>query len=148
MCFCPLALYCTAIQSLFWYIWIRVGFRTAATSKMERFVIIVIGWKPLTSITKRSILHVAAVLDPPLWTYITVHLGSVIWKSKSLYERYEHLYVSLFLECTVLSNNINYALKLIKLSTIPSSIGNILCFWSLFSHNPTLHRLKQQKNSI
>ena len=34
--------------------------RVAATSKMERFV------KPLTIITKRSILDVAPVLDPPL----------------------------------------------------------------------------------
>ena len=33
---------------------------------MERFVIIVNGWKPLTIITKHSILDVAAVLDPPL----------------------------------------------------------------------------------
>ena len=40
--------------------------RTTATSKMERFVIIVNGWKPLTIVTKRSILDVAAVLDPPL----------------------------------------------------------------------------------
>ena len=46
----------------------RGGSRTAATSKMERFVIIVNGWKPLTIITKRSILDVAAVLDPPLIT--------------------------------------------------------------------------------
>ena len=40
--------------------------RAAATSKMERFVIIVNGFQPLTIITKRSILDVAAVLDPPL----------------------------------------------------------------------------------
>ena len=40
----------------------------AATSKMERFVIIVNGWKPLTIITKHSILDVAAALDPPLVT--------------------------------------------------------------------------------
>ena len=33
---------------------------------MERFMIIVNGWKPLTIITKGSILDVAAVLDPPL----------------------------------------------------------------------------------
>ena len=33
---------------------------------MERFVIIVNGWKPLTIITKRSILNVAAALDPSL----------------------------------------------------------------------------------
>ena len=37
---------------------IRGGSRTAATSKN--------GWKPLTIITKCSILDVAAVLDPPL----------------------------------------------------------------------------------
>ena len=37
---------------------IRSGSRTAATSKMEHFVI--------TLITKGSILDVAAVLDPPL----------------------------------------------------------------------------------
>ena len=45
---------------------IRGGSRTGATSKMARFVIIVNGWKPLTIITRRSILDVAAVLDPPL----------------------------------------------------------------------------------
>ena len=45
---------------------IRGEFRTAATSKMERFVIIVNGFQPLTIMTKRSILDVAAVLDPPL----------------------------------------------------------------------------------
>ena len=44
----------------------RDGSRTAATSKMELFVITVKGWKPLTIITKCSILDVAAVLDPPL----------------------------------------------------------------------------------
>ena len=44
----------------------RGGPRTAATSKMERFVIIVNGWKPLTIILKRSISDVTAVLDPSL----------------------------------------------------------------------------------
>ena len=33
---------------------------------MEHFVITGNGWKPLTIITKSSILDVAAVLDPPL----------------------------------------------------------------------------------
>ena len=47
--------------------------RTAATSKMECFVIIVNGWKPLTIITKHSILDVAAVLDPPLLCYYKPH---------------------------------------------------------------------------
>ena len=44
----------------------RGGSRTAAISKMERFAIIVNGFQPLTIITKRSILNVAAVLYPLL----------------------------------------------------------------------------------
>ena len=44
----------------------RDGFRADATSKMERFAIIVNGFHPLTIITKHSILDVAAALDPPL----------------------------------------------------------------------------------
>ena len=44
----------------------RGGSRTAATSKMECFVIIVNGSKPLTIITKSSMLDVGAVLDLPL----------------------------------------------------------------------------------
>ena len=44
----------------------RAGSRTAATSKIECFVVTVNGFQPLTIITKRSILDVAAVLDPPL----------------------------------------------------------------------------------
>ena len=43
----------------------RGGSRAAATSKIERFMIIVNGWKLLTIITKRSILDVAAALDSP-----------------------------------------------------------------------------------
>ena len=44
----------------------RGGFRTAAISKMELFVIIVNGFQPLTIIRKCSVLSVAAVLDLPL----------------------------------------------------------------------------------
>ena len=43
----------------------RGGSRAAATSKMERLVIIVTDLQPLTIITKRPILDVAAALDPP-----------------------------------------------------------------------------------
>ena len=38
------------------------GSKTAASSKMERFAAIVHGFQPLTIITKRSILDVAAVI--------------------------------------------------------------------------------------
>ena len=51
----------------------RGGSRTAATSKMERFVIIVNSFQPLTIITKHSILDVAAVLDPPLVRFFYHH---------------------------------------------------------------------------
>ena len=40
--------------------------RAAAASKMECFMILVNDCKPLTIITKCSILDVAAALDPPL----------------------------------------------------------------------------------
>ena len=40
--------------------------RAAETSNMERFVMIVNGWKPLSITKKRFILDVAATLDPPL----------------------------------------------------------------------------------
>ena len=43
---------------------IRGGSRTAVTSKMGLFVIIVNGFQPSTIITKLSILVVAAVLAP------------------------------------------------------------------------------------
>ena len=45
---------------------LRGGPKTATTSTMERFVVIVNGWKPLTIITKRSILDVKTALDPSL----------------------------------------------------------------------------------
>ena len=54
------------------------GSRIAASSKMEHFVIIVNGWKPLTIITKNSILDVAAVLDPPL-VRVYVLWRTLVW---------------------------------------------------------------------
>ena len=44
----------------------RGGSRTAVASKMKHYMIIVNGFQLLTIITKRSILDVAAALDPPL----------------------------------------------------------------------------------
>ena len=50
---------------------------TAATSKMELFVIIVNGLLPLTIITKWSILDVVAVLHPRLTWFEMFSPGSV-----------------------------------------------------------------------
>ena len=55
---------------ILFYMKTRGGSRTAATSKVELFVIIVNGWKPLTIIAKSSTLDVAAVLYPPLKTMV------------------------------------------------------------------------------
>ena len=55
----------------------RAGSRAAAASKMERFMIIVNGLQLLTIITKRSILDVAAALDPPL----SQLFNGVLWKN-------------------------------------------------------------------
>ena len=52
--------------------------RAAVKSKMERFVIIVNGFQPLTIITTRSILDVAAALDPPLITRSQLVLNYII----------------------------------------------------------------------
>ena len=68
----------------------RDGSMTAATSKMESFVITVNGFKPLTVITKLSILDVAAVLDPPM---ICIHYIYTIfmYKHRSLLQQwFEH----------------------------------------------------------
>ena len=54
------------VESDFNTLFFRGGSRTAATSKMEHFAIIVNGFQPLTAIKMRSILDVAATLDPPL----------------------------------------------------------------------------------
>ena len=61
---------CTILQSK--------AMRNAYTSKVELFVIIVNGWKPLTIITKSSTLDVAAVLHPPLGTSIVTTYNSII----------------------------------------------------------------------
>ena len=66
-----------------WIFQPRGGSRPAATYKMERFVIIANGWRPLTIITKRSILDVAAALDPSLQPFHLTHL-LIIYETKYL----------------------------------------------------------------
>ena len=61
------------------------GSRAAVTSKMERFVIIVNVFQPLTVITKHSILDVTAALDPPL-VHCNLKMLSV-WKETSFYRK-------------------------------------------------------------
>ena len=67
----------------------RGGSRAAATSRMERFVIIVNGWKLLTIITKRSILGVAAALNSQLiwaitWVSLTNCSNPYAWNGETL----------------------------------------------------------------
>ena len=58
--------FATSFAEVIKHVKLRGGSRAAAISKMEHFMIMVNGFQPLTIITKRSILDVAAVLDPPL----------------------------------------------------------------------------------
>ena len=51
---------------------------------MEHFVIIVNGWKPLTIISKSSILDVAAVLGPPLTVCGSVSKQNMIYMNLSI----------------------------------------------------------------
>ena len=51
---------------------------------MERFVIIVNGFKLLTIITKRSILDLAAALDPPLDLFFSSYRGK--WRMEEYNE--------------------------------------------------------------
>lgn len=53
---------------------VRGGFRTAAASKIKLFVIVVKGFQSLTITTKRSILDLANVLDPPLEMEVILEL--------------------------------------------------------------------------
>ena len=74
----------------------RDGSRTAGTSKMELFMIIVNGSQSLTISTNYSILNVAAILDPPLDRILNKppvirksDLNELISSTKTLY--YENL---------------------------------------------------------
>ena len=53
---------------------------------MERFVIIVNGFQPLTIMSKRSILDVGAVLDPPLFISPSSQIN--IFEIGALYTEY------------------------------------------------------------
>ena len=83
-----ISLLLTAIINLFSPSCFRGGPRTAATSKMEWFVIIVNGWRPLTIITKRSILDAAAVLDQPLCLILKINL---FFKRRKI-KRFSHFF--------------------------------------------------------
>ena len=75
----------------------RGGSRTSATSKIDRFLIIVNGFQPLNIITKRSILDVTVVLDPPLisfYYFIAVPIRETC--SKSLMRFNSHIFYILF----------------------------------------------------
>ena len=102
----------------------RGGYRAAAASKMERFVIIVNGLQPLTIITKRSILDVAAALDPPLIT--------VISKKKSFSDRIKtHL---------LRTGHENYTLQIENLENLLSDI----CSKSIIEFVDHVYKIKQK----
>ena len=81
----------------------RGGSRAAATSKMERFVIIVNGFPPLTIITKRSILDVAAALDPPLMSALPIYIVIIRYLESNFMVSDVGMVVKTTQECNLLS---------------------------------------------
>ena len=85
-------LLCIALSQIFIC---RARTRTAATSKVELFVIIVNGFQPLTIITKSSTLDVAAVLDPPLTCHeifthsLVIRASPFSWLGPSIKRNFE-----------------------------------------------------------
>ena len=72
---------------------LRGGSKTAATSKTERFVIIVNGFQSLTIITKCSIFDLAGALDP-LLLLIRIIKGAI--SSAVTNDAYSCLYTTFF----------------------------------------------------
>ena len=67
---------------------------------MERFVLIVNGWQPLTIITKRSILDVASALDPPLMSSLILIICAsdmTALKKESVEKTNQFIYLSIYL---------------------------------------------------
>ena len=89
---------------------------TAATSKMESFVIIVNDFVPLTINTERSILDVAGVLDPSLeWAFNQKQYGIVSIKLRS--------FVDLLRVCSLLIIGTNHSITFLlmqKTKTCPN----------------------------
>ena len=95
----------------------RDGSRTAATSKMEHFVIIVRGLQWLTIITKCSILEVPAVLDPLL--------GSVRVKSMSFHETQRSSCSHMFYQIAVLKNLAKFTGKHLFRSLFSNKVADL-----------------------
>ena len=94
----------------------RDGSRTAATSKVELFVTIVIGWKPLTIITKSSTLNIAVVLDltllfPPLYPNSKTIESNSILSYNSLDICKNYIFLENSCTCTVIDKNITLKVK-------------------------------------
>ena len=98
----------------------RGGSRTTATSKVELFLIIVNGWKPLTIITKSSTLDVAAVLDPPLISndiikVITIFISSITYSTQINFQLIRNLNSLLYNTC------IKYGFKFVDNGAVSKS---------------------------
>ena len=132
----------------------RGGSRAAATSKMECFAIIVNGWKPLTIITKSSILDVAAVLDPLLQSIAFAKLILLNSIFKKYYPFSETNLV--FRKIVLIIQNI-FSSILFPMQPQVKLISGIFCFkmfcwyfltWMIVSHTKCLISQKFSLNLI
>ena len=98
---------------------------------MERFVIIVNGWKPLTITTKHSILDIAAALDPSLRIIYILYLSFGIWFKQLLLQWVEKKFMSPL--------NI-FTQKWLTINVIVSIVFNVTFEWNI-DYCPILYRL-------
>ena len=96
----------------------RGGSRAAATSKTERFVIIVNDFQPSIIVTKHSMLDVAAAPDPPLLSILCndpdAKLQTVVGNNNKICEVFEVFsfkFVKKFFDCIV---NVSYSSVYLK----------------------------------
>ena len=78
---------------------IRNGSRTAATFKVELFVIIVNGFQLLTNITKCSIVDVAAGLDLSpkyIWIFVVMLFMSIVLRILTAQQTFQRCFYVLF----------------------------------------------------
>ena len=134
------------VNSIFFVIFIKVfrgESRAAATFKMECFVIIVNGWKPLTIVTKHSILDAAAALDPPL----VLHF---IWGGKRCFQHC----IFCFIVCQTMVRNLLQTLNVgnrksrNKLNSLSLFCTLMVSFFKLqnteFEDDQTIYLLKKK----
>ena len=107
---------------------------TTATSKMERFAVIVNGFQPLTIITKRSILDVAVVLDLSLLLLGNMWIlgKNIPWNKLISISSWELLTISKLLETRNIYHDMSKAIVRLLVRRCSLQVEVTLCLWHIY----------------